>query len=181
MEFYGDPGFSARWVFGHGSLMFAPGFHHVARLPARVTGWERRYGQPSVRNWGVRSAPAPTASLVRGSSVAGVVFAVPPGSESETIEMLMAREAQTPIEVEVAVEDETMMALTWPMQSTWATLTIDELTDAAVRNIRSGGGPSGDALDYLEGVAGVLGEMGGMDPLTADYRTSLRRRLDDSV
>lgn len=166
------------WIFGHGSLMFRPEFPYVRRDPASMEGWERRFGQPSVRNWGTPGAPAPTSSLVPGGSVAGIAFGVGHDQRGRVLDSLCRREAQDPVEVTLEVRGRTVNGLTWPMTSAWAHLTAEELAEAAVRNVASGGGPSGHALDYLKGVADVLTSIGSIDTVTGGYRDAVDRLVD---
>jgi cation transport protein ChaC len=173
-----DDGGRLSWIFGHGSLMFRPQFPYVRRDPASVEGWERRYGQPSVRNWGTPGAPAPTSSLVPGGSVAGIAFGVAPDHRRQVLDTVSRREAQDPIEVTLEVGGTRVSGLTWPMTSVWAHLTADELAVAALDNVASGGGPSGHALDYLNGVAHVLASIRSLDGVTGGYRAAVGRLVD---
>ncbi len=158
-----------RWVFGHGSVMFRPGFAHAARVKATVPGWERRFGQPSIRNWGSPGAPAPTCSLVPGEEVVGVAFGVEPQDLPTVLGALLEREAQDPIEVRMDVDGVAFDAFTWPMSSAWAHLDPEQLAQAALENVSAGGGPAGHAIDYLRGVAGALDQIGAVDRLTGAY------------
>lgn len=147
--------------------MFSPGFAARVAVPGRVAGWERRFGHPSVRNWGVPDAPAPTSCLVPGEMVDGVVYGVD-GEWAGTVERgLVIREAAEPIEVEVVVDGGVVPALTWPMGTAWADLGPEALAEKAARNVAAGGGPSGDALEYLVGVARALD--GRHDPVVSRY------------
>lgn len=165
------------WIFGHGSLMFDPGFEYQIVLPGRAHGWERRFGQPSVRNWGRPGSPAPTCSLERGSHCHGIVFGVRPGQRASVMRRLIDREASEPITVTVSISGGDVSAHTWVMGSTWNGSTIDELVVAALHNIAAGGGPSGDALQYVDGVADALERHALHDPLVTSYRDALSLRI----
>lgn len=165
------------WIFGHGSLMFDPGFECEVQFPGRAHGWERRFGQPSVRNWGRPGSPAPTCSLAFGSHCDGIVFGVGPGRRASVMRKLMAREASEPITVTVSISGGDVSAHTWVMGSDWNNSTLDELVAAAVHNIGSGGGPSGDAWEYVTGVADALERHSLDDPLVTTYRDALSRRM----
>jgi len=161
------------WVFGHGSLMFRPGFDSADVRWGRVDGLERRFGHPSIRNWGTPAAPAPTCCLIPGSSVDGLVFRL--GSAADAIlERIRLRESGTPAVVEVSVEGRRIRAFTWTMDGRWAGSSPDALARHASVNVARGGGPSGDAADYLRGVAGALEEGPGLDPATAAYAAAFR-------
>ena len=168
---------SLTWIFGHGSLMFDPGFECEVEVPGRAHGWERRFGQPSVRNWGRLGTPAPTCSLAPGPHCDGVVFGVGAGRRASVIRSLIDREASEPTTVTVSISGGDVNAHTWVMGSDWSGSTIDELVTAAVHNIASGGGPSGDAWEYVGGVANALERHALHDPLVSTYRDALYLRL----
>ena len=166
------------WIFGHGSLMFRPGFAVDAARWGRVNGLERRYGHPSVRNWGSEHAPAPTACLVPGDGVDGLLLGCRPPGGTRVVDLLRRREAGEPTEVPVRTEDGTVIALTWPMRPSWAALAPADLARRARENERAGGGPSGTAIDYVLGVAGSLAAGPGVDRTTAAYLAALGVELD---
>lgn len=165
------------WIFGHGSLMFDPGFECEVTVPGRAHGWERRFGQPSVRNWGRPGSPAPTCSLTKGSHCDGLVFGVGPGRRASVMRRLIDREASEPVTVTVSISGGEVSAHTWVMGSEWNRSTIGELVSSAVHNISSGGGPSGDAWGYVTGVADALESHALDDPLVSVYRDALSRRI----
>jgi len=152
--------------------MFAPGFEPLDRAWARLAGYERRYWHPSVRNWGTEAAPAPTCCLVPGDGVDGIAFAV----DEPTIRAIDRREAMTPIVVTVEIAGREVPALTWPMRASWRGTGAGELAERATRNREAGGGPSGDAIDYVTGVAGALAAGPGTDAVTGRYLEALGAR-----
>lgn len=160
------------WVFAHGSLMF----HHTPAagpVPARVEGMRRAFGHPSVRNWGIPAAPAPTCCLLEGGAVEGLAFEV----SEDTVEAVRWREASEPIRVEVRLPDGVAEALTWRMGTAWADEPPEELARLGAANVAAGGGPFGDALDYVVGVCRALSSHGLGDPEAERYQRLLRRRL----
>ena len=165
------------WFFAHGSLMFSPGFRPEVALPARALGWERRFGQPSVRNWGRPGTPAPTCSLAPGEGCGGVALGVAGPAGADVMRSLVVREASDPMTVTVQLELGDVTAFTWRMGADWNAATTDELVEAAVRNIDAGGGPSGDAWDYVEGVAAALARHQVDDEGVTRYHDALARRL----
>lgn len=153
--------------------MFSPGFASDVVLPARIWGFERRFGQPSIRNWGVIGAPAPTCSLTRGEFCDGLLFSLPETGAASVLEAILVREALPPINVTAQTEFGDVPAYTWPMSPDWNDLPIAELARAGARNIAEGGGPSGNAWDYVDGVLQVLNEHHLVDTLVADYHREL--------
>lgn len=159
------------WVFTHGSLMNDPPFPTRASATARATGWQRTYGHPSVRNWGTPGAPAPTCSLVPGNTAVGVAHLVANGA----VEQIIAREASEPVAIDIAVHGGTARALAWTMSDSWSRWSGDALAAAALANIAAGGGPLGDARDYLDRVIGALTMHGHTDTASSHYRDALIR------
>lgn len=158
--------------------MFEPRFAFAVRHRGVVEGWERRLGQPSIRNWGRPSHPAPTSCLVPGEAVIGVAFGVERRRWQHVYDGLMDREAQQPVECMVHVEKTTVKALTWPMSATWADRPMEDLVAAGRANVLAGGGPHGHALDYANGLERSLADLGAQDPLVSRYYHSLRSAFD---
>ncbi len=162
---------TVHWIFTHGSLMARPPFDVRERAPGQLDGWRRTFGHPSVRNWGRHGHAAPTCSLVAGGSVAGVAYRV----DTEVVQLVRAREASEPVCVVARIPGARVDALTWPMTSTWSHWSPGRLAEAARVNVTSGGGPLGDALDYVAIVSASLREHGLVDPLVAAYRDALSK------
>src|SRR5690606_13758576 len=80
------------WVFGYGSLIWNPGFPHVASERATLRGAHRRLCIYSHRHRGTPEQPGLVFGLVRGGSCRGVAFAVEPGRWDEVRDYLMGRE-----------------------------------------------------------------------------------------
>lgn len=157
------------WVFAHGSLMFDPGFEPQTVLPGRAWGWERRFGQPSVRNWGTAAAPAPTSSLSRGAHCDGLLLALPVGEGGSVLASLVDREANEPVTLSVTSEFGDVAAFTWLMSDSWATLSVEELARRGAANVQAGGGPRGDAWAYASGVRDALSAHALEDALVSRY------------
>lgn len=136
----------AIWVFAHGSLMIEPPYPVMRSQSAVVQGWQRSFGHPSIRNWGSSKAPAPTSALVSGGAVSGVAHLVDP----IVVRHIAAREASEPVEVTATVGGSSVAAKTWLMSDAWSLLSPARLAGAAIANVEAGGGPMGNAIDYLE-------------------------------
>ncbi len=80
------------WIFGYGSLMWDPGFHHADSHPAVVHGYHRRFCVYSYTYRGTRARPGLVLGLDRGGTCKGIVYRVPRRSAEETLAYLWKRE-----------------------------------------------------------------------------------------
>jgi glutathione-specific gamma-glutamylcyclotransferase len=94
------------WVFGYGSLMWRPGFDHIERVPARLTGLHRALCVYSHVHRGTPEKPGLVLGLDRGGACRGVAFRVDPVERDTVVAYLRAREQVTMVykEVERPVE-----------------------------------------------------------------------------
>ena len=81
------------WIFGYGSLIWRPDFAYVARRPACLRGWMRRFWQASPDHRGVPAAPGRVVTLRRrpGGACWGMAYRL----EGDAGERVLA---QLPIE-----------------------------------------------------------------------------------
>ncbi|MGH7124102.1 MAG: gamma-glutamylcyclotransferase [Stellaceae bacterium] len=82
----------ALWIFGYGSLMWDPGFHHAESHPAVVHGYHRRFCVYSYNYRGTRARPGLVLGLDRGGACKGIVYRVPRRSAKQTLAYLWERE-----------------------------------------------------------------------------------------
>src|SRR5690606_20352945 len=68
------------WLFGYGSLIFRPDFPFLARRPARIRGWARRFWQGSHDHRGTLSHPGRVATLIQQpeAECVGMAFLITP-------------------------------------------------------------------------------------------------------
>src|SRR5580658_9510649 len=78
------------WVFGYGSLMWRPGFEHLERVPARLTGLHRGLCVYSFIHRGTPERPG----LVLGLDLGGA-YRVAAARRDATLEYLREREQGT--------------------------------------------------------------------------------------
>ncbi|APG48993.1 gamma-glutamylcyclotransferase [Phaeobacter porticola] len=86
------------WVFAYGSLIWDPGFSPAEQLPARLTGYQRRFCLNSLRYRGTFSQPGLVLALdaAKDATCNGVALAIPEGQETEVLKYLRARELFNP-------------------------------------------------------------------------------------
>jgi cation transport protein ChaC len=80
------------WIFGYGSLMWDPGFPHVASLPALVYGYHREFCIYSSRWRGSPEQPGLVLGLDRGGACRGVAFRIASPHVSRSLDTLWERE-----------------------------------------------------------------------------------------
>ncbi len=89
------------WVFGYGSLMWRPGFDHVAVAPARLGGVHRALCIYSWVHRGTPAHPGLVLGLDRGGSCRGVAYRVAGEKREPVMAYLRARELVTDVYKEV--------------------------------------------------------------------------------
>lgn len=83
------------WVFGYGSLIWNPCFHHVERRVVRVAGWHRRFCLWTSLGRGTPERPGLMLGLERGGSCRGVAFRIAPEEVESELEIVWRREMVT--------------------------------------------------------------------------------------
>jgi cation transport protein ChaC len=85
------------WVFGYGSLMWRPGFDHLERRPARLSGAHRALCVFSHVHRGTPEKPGLVLGLDHGGSCRGIAFRVEASQREATIAYLREREQVTSV------------------------------------------------------------------------------------
>src|SRR6185369_5141782 len=80
------------WVFGYGSLMWAPEFPHAEKKIGRVHGYHRALCILSSRYRGTPEKPGLVMGLCRGGSCWGMAFRIHAAQAKETLDALWKRE-----------------------------------------------------------------------------------------
>ena len=80
------------WVFGYGSLMWNPAFHHVEARPGRVHGYHRRFVFWSRMGRGSPDRPGMMLGLARGGSCNGLALRVAAEEADTELQIVFARE-----------------------------------------------------------------------------------------
>jgi len=156
MPIFSAPTNEDLWVFGYGSLMWRPGFDHLERIPARLTGLHRGLCVYSFVHRGTPEKPGLVLGLDLGGGCRGIAYRVAPERRDETIEYLRAREQVT------MVYRETMRRITLATNPTRQVNALVYMVDRShpqyagrldldrqLHLVRQGHGRSGANLDYV--------------------------------
>lgn len=80
------------WVFGYGSLMWAPAFDHAERLPAVLQGWHRSFCFWTAMGRGTPALPGLMLALEQGGQCHGVAYRIAPSKVHSETEIVWRRE-----------------------------------------------------------------------------------------
>lgn len=157
------------WVFGYGSLIWAPDFPVAERRIATLHGWHRSFCMRSIHHRGTVEAPGLVLALDQseGASCTGVAFRVEPGQEDRTLFALRERELVSSAYLEktltVATDFGPVAALSYvidPAHVQYCQLDREEQAQIIAR--ASGG--RGRNCDYLWSTTAHLADLGIADP-----------------
>jgi cation transport protein ChaC len=87
-----QPGGQDIYVFGYGSLMWNPAFHHQGRHSALLHGWHRRYCFWVMLGRGTPETPGLMLALDRGGACRGIAYRIPAAQAKEELALLWRRE-----------------------------------------------------------------------------------------
>ncbi|MCA9678332.1 MAG: gamma-glutamylcyclotransferase [Kofleriaceae bacterium] len=164
------------WVFGYGSLVWRPGFAHVARRAARVRGWTRRFWLESTDHRGTVDAPGRVLTLLpdHDATLWGRAYAVAAAAWPEVRAGLEIREQQgydaIELDAELAAGDRVgpiaarRRVVTYVATAANRHFVGPEAPEVTAAIVRTSVGPSGDNRTYVTALAAALAEMGAPDP-----------------
>jgi cation transport protein ChaC len=152
------------WLFGYGSLIFKAGFPYLARRPASIAGWSRRFWQGSHDHRGTPAAPGRVVTLVpeEGAVCHGMAYLVTP----EEFADLDHREKNgylrlaTPMTFEDNTQAEGIVYIAAHDNAAWLGPAGE---DDIARQIAAARGPSGPNSEYLLELAQALRALGKPD------------------
>lgn len=158
-------GLHSVWLFAYGSLIFKADFPFVARRPASIAHWTRRFWQGSHDHRGTPAAPGRVVTLVPqvGARCDGIAYLVTP----QVFGQLDHREKNGYLRLatEIAFEDGSAVeGLVYI-----ATADNEAFLGAApeqeiARQVALAAGPSGPNSEYVLHLASALRELGAADP-----------------
>ncbi len=181
------------WIFGYGSLMWAPCFAYRHKTLGRAHGYHRALCILSTRYRGTLRKPGLVMGLCRGGSCWGMAFRVPARDVERGLRRLwyreMPRRVYQPRLVPVQLAGgRTVRALAFVADPTHSSY-VDELDlHGRARLVAQGIGVRGPCVDYIQNTLDHMHELGVRDPhlervlhaalsLRADGRPHPRKRL----
>jgi cation transport protein ChaC len=157
------------WVFGYGSLMWAPEFSYAERNTARVHGYHRALCILSSRWRGTPEKPGLVMGLCRGGSCWGMAYRVLASNGKEVLDALWQREMPNKVYMPKFVPISTsggkrVQALTFVADTTHR-LYVGELdVEGRAKLVAQGSGQRGRCVDYIRNTLEHMKELGVHDP-----------------
>jgi cation transport protein ChaC len=153
------------WIFGYGSLMWDPGFPHLAARPARIMGYHRALCLYSNRYRGTDERPGLVLGLDRGGSCLGRAYLVAEADGPEIARYLddreMLGEVYDPRWVEMRFPDGSRARAYAYVADRHHPHYAGKLTpEEAADFILQGCGERGTCLDYLTSTVQHMDELG---------------------
>jgi len=156
-----DPGVSAAlaergdlWVFGYGSLMWDPGFHHAEAHSALVHGYHRRFCVYSYSYRGTRARPGLVLGLDRGGACKGIAYRVPRRHARAALAYLWERELDGGVyrfrKLQARLARRTVEAFSCVVDRAHPGYAAELSVDETARLILQGVGKRGLCVHYLE-------------------------------
>jgi cation transport protein ChaC len=171
------------WLFGYGSLIWRPDIAYVARRPARLHGWERRFWQGSHDHRGVPHRPGRVVTLIEEARghCDGMAYLVDAEDVAAIFVALDHREKNGYQRVDVELHfsrgnpapDTTGVVYIAPPDN-HAFLGPAPLGEM-VRQISECEGPSGRNVDYLLDLADALRQLDAQDAHVFELEAAVRR------
>lgn len=141
------------WIFGYGSLIWAPAFHYAERQPALLRGWRRSFCFWTQLGRGSPTLPGLMLALERGGQCHGVAYRIPPRLVESETEIFWRREMVSgvyrPIWVTVRTPRGPVQALTLAINRHHRLYTGRLALDRAAHHIAFAEGSNGPCREYL--------------------------------
>lgn len=152
------------WVFGYGSLMWNPAFHHVEHRLGTVRGYHRRFCLWLSRGRGSPDCPGLMLALDRGGVCRGMAFRIRAKEARGELLLVWRREmlsgAYIARWVDVATEDGLVRAVTFVVNQRHARYSGRLTEVATAERIRIAAGELGSCLDYFDRTVEALHRFG---------------------
>ena len=170
------------WVFGYGSLMWDPGFPHVASRPALVYGYHRELCIYSSRWRGSPQRPGLVLGLERGGACRGVAYRIAAPHVARALDSLWEREMRRgvyhPRFLRARLPGRTARVLAFvanPLHPGYAGALPTERTAELIANCCGDRGPN---VEYLARTLRHLADLGVRDQHLLRVMAAVRALLD---
>lgn len=157
------------WVFGYGSLMWAPEFAFAERKVGRVHGYHRALCILSSRYRGTPEKPGLVMGLCRGGSCLGMAFRVLNHRAKDVLDALWKREMLNQVYVPKFVPislggARRVQALAFVADPTHRLFAGELDVEGRARLVAQGVGQRGRCVDYIRNTLDHMRELGMHDP-----------------
>ncbi|WP_290519448.1 gamma-glutamylcyclotransferase [Alcanivorax sp.] len=148
------------WLFGYGSLIYKADFPFLARRPASIDGWARRFWQGSHDHRGTPDHPGRVVTLIRapGNRCAGMAYQVTP----DVFQHLDHREKNGYLRVTTRLtfsDGQQQAGLIYLATPDNAAFLGEASEEHIARHIAASHGPSGSNTEYLLQLAEALRQL----------------------
>lgn len=156
------------WIFGYGSLMWAPGFRYAERHVARAFGYHRALCILSNRYRGTPERPGLVVGLSRGGSCYGMAYRVPAARVARVLAALWQREmlnrVYIPRMIALRIGRRRLRALAFVADTSHPQYAGELDLDRRAWLVAQGVGQRGRCLDYLRRTLAHMAALGVRDP-----------------
>lgn len=157
------------WVFGYGSLMWAPGFRHTQSAMGRAHGFHRALCILSNRYRGTSEQPGLVVGLCRGGSCWGMAFRVPAAQVRRVVGALWRREMLNNVYIPTMVSVDIghrrrIRALAFVADTAHRQFVREMEVDERARLVAQGVGQRGRCVDYIRNTLEHMAALGLRDP-----------------
>lgn len=165
------------WLFGYGSLMWAPAIHHEGSQPGLLRGWHRRFCLWTHLGRGTVEHPGLVLGLERGGACRGLAFRIPRQIAEGELRLVWRREMLTggyiPRWVTLATAGEPIRAITFVIRRDGVRYAGGLSDDRTAATIAAAAGHLGSCRAYLDEAIRALEILGIRD----SYLNRLHRRV----
>lgn len=152
------------WIFGYGSLMWNPAFHHAERRPGLVRGWHRSFCLWTPVGRGSPDNPGLVLALDRGGSCCGIAYRIAARDRETELPLLWQREmvadGYRPRWVTVRCREGQVRAITWVINRQGDRYAGKLPTETIAKHLATAEGRLGSSREYLENTIAHLDELG---------------------
>jgi len=157
------------WVFGYGSLMWAPGFSHKQSAMGRAHGFHRALCILSNRYRGTSEQPGLVVGLCRGGSCWGMAFRVPAPQVRRVVGALWRREMLNNVYIPTMLSVDIgrrrrIRALAFVADTAHRQFVREMELDERARLVAQGIGQRGRCVDYIRNTLEHMAALGLRDP-----------------